>query len=92
MHNCGTQLPAITRGRKGLEDTSLFFSHRYIPATSGHGGRGRTRTELPTAPVRPLWPPRAGPKRLGAGYGFYLEVHRSHLASLDDPRARWPLP
>ena len=41
---------------------------------------------------RPLWPLHAGPKRLGAGYGFYLEVHRSHLASLDDPRARWPLP
>ena len=26
MHNCGTQLPAITRGRKGPEDTLLNFA------------------------------------------------------------------
>jgi hypothetical protein len=38
---------------------------------------------------RPLCPPRAGPKRLGARYGFYLEVPRPHLASLYDPRAHW---
>jgi hypothetical protein len=36
---------------------------------------------------RPLCPPRAGPKRLGAGYGFYLEVPRPHLGSLNDARA-----
>ena len=38
---------------------------------------------IPTTPVAP----RAGPKRLGAGYGFYLKVPRCHLASLEDPRA-----
>ena len=47
--------------------------------------RGRTDGPGdPRAPVQSVQP--------GAGYGFYLEVPRPHLASLDDPHARWPLP
>jgi hypothetical protein len=42
--------------------------HPMIPASSGPYCIYR----------RPLWPPRAGPKRPWAGYGFYLEVTRSH--------------
>ena len=44
---------------------------------------------IPTAPVAPAH--RSKAKLLGAGYGFYLEVPRPHLASLDDLRARWPV-
>jgi hypothetical protein len=50
---------------------------------SGHFGA------VPTAPVTPACRSKAPS---WAGYGSYLEVPRSHLVSLDDPRARWPLP
>ena len=44
---------------------------------------------------RPLCPPHAGPSNASRGRVWVSledKVPRPHLGSLDDPRARWPLP
>ena len=39
---------------------------------------------VPTVPVAPV---RRSKASRGRAYGFYLEIPRPHLGSLDDPRA-----
>ena len=74
-------------------DGRLFipFPTLVVSETTSQSHFGPYRRPLSCGPRTPV----QSAYGLGAGYsmGFiYLEVPRPHLASLDDPRGRWPLP